>query len=234
MSYFISSRFQKSVSFLNVNFEKSIDFSEAIFCGDAVFDNSRFFQAINFKNTNFASRAEFTKATFFGALDLKGARFDYLNIKWSYIKDKFVYDGPTILNLIKNYNNIENFKESDDCYYYYKNRCLSHRNWMEKSKYIDILSLISCGYGVRPLYTIIFGGSLIILFGIIYSFAEVHSSTNEPLYPLYHSISIFISDSNTRPEQGIIKYIEIFEKILGWLVMALFLITLDKVIIRRV
>src|SRR5690606_20184221 len=79
-------------------------------------------------------------------------------------------DGPTYLKLIENYRNLEQYDVSDNIYYQYRHWRQDQKPVSDISKYIDILALHTCGYGVRVDKTILLGIVISILFRLIYFF----------------------------------------------------------------
>lgn len=79
---------------------------------------------------------------------------------WEEIKNALDCDEASYLVLVKNFREHGQFKEADDCYYIYR--------YINMNSLSDFLSWISCGFGVRPLYTVYLSFIFIILFGFFY------------------------------------------------------------------
>jgi len=99
------------------------------------------------------------------------------------------------------------------------------------------LAWLSCGYGVRPHYALLCGMVVILLFSIIYwlgrgveGFHDIHGH-QLMLASLFYSTIAFTANSKGLPLRGQYKYLGIAEGIVGWLLMALFLVTLGRLII---
>jgi hypothetical protein len=172
-----------------------------------------------------------------------------------------VYDGAAYLALIKNFRNMEWFEDADDCYFQYRRKSQSEKrlysqedgvpaiNW---SKLLDYLAWISCGYGVRPKYTVFLSILLIMLFaGLFWTGDSIvvehinstargeHLAADDQIrslsFPdyLYFSSMIFTAKTQVKwYPSGVYRYLATIESILGWLLMALFLVTLGRTMIR--
>ena len=106
------------------------------------------------------------------------------------------------------------------------------------------MAWISCGYGVRPSYTILLSAIIILLFACIFwagnalqpDGADMHSQVKASVSPndaFYFSSMEFLG--KTPQNFSIIKGYEVLtviETLLGWLLMALFLVTLSRVMLR--
>jgi hypothetical protein len=284
------------------------DFREAYFSEITTFENSKFDNAylrlddakiyiLTFSNANFENGA---------TISLAGTNYQRLYVHWDSIKNYLVYNGEAYLTLVKNFKNIEYFEDSDNCYYHYRRERQSMRSWLDAAKYIDILAWLTCGYGIRPGYTLGWSFVLISSFGIAFwtgngiykitmsnqnnanekvekewcfsyiCFTAINKISNilwrilaAPkmlrkllgallklrlgtlrLLPgrmwnasfvtdvslkdaLYFSIMVFVSQPphDWRPKEGW-KYAVMLEDVLGWLLLALFLVTLGNVMIR--
>ena len=62
---------------------------------------------------------------------------------------------------------MEQFKDADDAYYQYRRQSQANKKW-SFSKLGDIFMWLSCGYGVKPQYTIILAVVVILIYTIIY------------------------------------------------------------------
>ncbi len=314
---FSSAVFNGSANFCWANFSGYAEFREVEFHGDADFGYARFSGSANFRWAVFSSSASFSsavfsgsdadfgRAVFSGVLYLSGLDFTRLYIDWRSIESP-VCDGVTYSKLVKNFKELEQFEDADRCYYDYRKWRQGRKNWFYWSKYIDVLALLTCGYGVRPGYTLAWSFVLIPLFGIafwagngIYKITAPHHinahenggrewsvssvccmpfnkilnmlgrmvATSKILRrklgtllktrpstlrqlpgriwnasfvtdlsfkdALYFSMMVFVSQPphDWRPKEGW-KYAVMLEDVLGWLLLALFLVTLGNVMIR--
>jgi hypothetical protein len=187
---------------------------------------------------------------------LHDAEFIHLEARWSNLCHHLIYDGAAYLALTKNFRNLEWFEDADDCYYHYRRMSQSGKslivragrgakiNW---SKLQDCLAWISCGYGVRPKYTIFLSCFLILLFAFL--FWQGNGIVVEPLNGsghslgsqenltfldnLYFSAMVFTAKTQVKWYPiGTYRYLATMESVLGWLLLALFLVTLGRTMIR--
>jgi hypothetical protein len=167
---------------------------------------------------------------------------------WDAIEDHVVWDPGAYLALINNYHNLGWSKDEDDCYYQYRRLNQADRDW-GWSRAIDVLAWMSCGYGVRPGYAVAWSLITVLIFGIVFwkgngirrSARPLHGPAEEDSVPerasfanaLFFSTMIFLSQGpiDFLPV-GRHRYYVILEGILGWLLLALFLVTLGRVMIR--
>jgi uncharacterized protein YjbI with pentapeptide repeats len=270
---FDRTRFIKDVSFSSAQFKEKAQFMGAVFCEDLKARGARFTESCDLTASEFHRMLSLEDARIhtmrlfsasFGRdsrISLQGADFDRLEVRWESIKDWLVYDGAVYLALIKNFKNLEWFDDADDCYFQYRKRSQAEKklfareagglavNW---SKLLDCLAWISCGYGVRPSYTVYLSILLIVLFAGLYwtgdSIVVEHinsTAVGSHLAPademqslsfadhLYFSAMIFTARAQVKWfPAGVYRYLATLESILGWLLMALFLVTLGRIMIR--
>lgn len=187
---FMGSRFSHDVTFSAARFSKSAVFGLAVFQGFSDFSSADFRSVAFFGLAKLEDNTRFVNTTFGGdlvltssriySMQLENASFSdsskiYLNeadfnrmlARWSLIKDHLVYDSAAYLALVKNYKNMEWRDDANDCYYQYRRISQSSEPW-GLEKMIDVISWLSCGYGVRPSYTIFWSMFMILLFGLVY------------------------------------------------------------------
>ena len=273
--YFPGAKFDREVYFKEAqfnfaNFEKGqfgeyVGFVKAKFYDDAYFREVQFGGLADFSDTEFREDVYFENAKFDIAFDLSRSKFDRLYVFWDSIDSALVYDGSTYLGLIKNFKNMERFNDADRCYYQYRKISQANKNfgW---SKLEDILAGSSCGYGVRPGYTLAWSIACILSFGVIiwagnglkihsnYSYYKkyntdfshqndypsINNSQNEVseislLDSIYYSALVFFHThlpSSWEPSKRWSLWLVLLEDIIGWLLLALFLVALANVIIR--
>ncbi|HOK57945.1 MAG TPA: pentapeptide repeat-containing protein [Methanothrix sp.] len=187
---FMGSRFSHDVTFSAARFSKSAVFGLAVFQGFSDFSSADFRSVAFFGLAKLEDNTRFVNTTFGGdlvltssriySMQLENASFSdsskiYLNeadfnrmlARWSLIKDHLVYDSAAYLALVKNYKNMEWRDDANDCYYQYRRISQSSEPW-GLEKMIDVISWLSCGYGVKPSYTIFWSMFMILLFGLVY------------------------------------------------------------------
>ncbi|MCJ7443944.1 MAG: hypothetical protein MUO26_05355 [Methanotrichaceae archaeon] len=142
--------------------------------------------------------------------------------------------------LINNLKDHGQFADAKDCYYVYRKQ---HKNGL-----LDNLSWIFCGFGVRPEFTLVWAVLFVGFFGIVYQVSKCTHESECPFRPigsktsssnqsivksLYYSTLVFF---HTHPPAywhpaGRWKYVVVFEDILGWFLLALFVVVLVNVMI---
>ncbi|HWQ18942.1 MAG TPA: pentapeptide repeat-containing protein [Methanotrichaceae archaeon] len=228
-AYFSESKFSGDTSFNGVQFHKDASFMGTPFCEDASFSRAQFAGYATFMNSKFEEFADFSDVQFAKDAYFTEVKFESLKLPWSSIKDHIVCDGATYLSLVKIYSDLEWFKDADDCYYQYRSKSQDGKSWSDRSKYLDIIADLTCGYGIRPARTVFLSMGLIFVFAGMFWISGAHASLNDAIY---YSFLAFFSDASGPGAVGIFKYIFVSERLMGWLLMSLFLVTLGKVMIR--
>jgi uncharacterized protein YjbI with pentapeptide repeats len=237
-AYFSGAVFQDLALFGLTKFEDIVAFQDASFQGD-----------LNFKSGSISAllfyKAELGEGTRIILNDTDISRF---RAHWSEIRNHVLWEPGAYLALVENYRRLGWSRDEDDCYYQYRRLDQASKNW-GWSKIIDILAWTSCGYGVRPGYAVFWSLFTILAFGLIYWRGDGIRRSSKPLSgpaeedsipervtlrnALFFSTMVFLS-------QGPIdflpldrhRYYVILEGITGWLLLALFLVTLGRVMIR--
>ncbi len=247
-SIFYQAYFEDTATFSNANFDGPVFFNDTFFSRDANFDNVQFLSPTDMSNASFEgdlqmnntkiARMVFDGSTFGKATRLYLAKADInrLMVSWSQIRDIISFDSAAYLALIKNYKDLGQSNDANECYY--ELRYLNQGNKpIGFSKLLDILAWLTCGYGVRPQYALFFGLVIILIFAFIYwsgrgveGFHDIHGH-QLMVASLFYSTIAFTANSKGLPLRGRYKYLGIAEGIVGWLLMALFLVTLGRLII---
>lgn len=271
---FAATRFQSDAVFRGAAFDRGSTFGLSSFgglvdFGNVVFSETAYFGGVKFSDLAYFVNAQFDKgliledarlysmqldnATFGkdATINLNGADFTKFVVRWDAIRDRMVYNGAAYLALVKNYKNLEWFDDADDCYYQYRRIGQDREPW-GWSKISDIVSWISCGYGVRVSYTALCCLLTILLFGVIFwagkgmnkfEIEGMELPGNPSLRPskrvsltdaLYFSIAMFTTSQapvNTYPV-GVYRHLAMLEGILGWFFLGLFVVVLSAVLIR--
>ncbi|MDD4651142.1 MAG: pentapeptide repeat-containing protein [Methanothrix sp.] len=260
LSSFDRAVFADEANFNLARFSQAAYFSEAEFHGLALFGlarfediasllSDRFDDDINFKGSSITTmlldKAQFAKSS---RIILNDTDFSRFKAHWNEIEEHVVWDPGAYLALINNYHGLGWSADEDDCYYQYRSRSQAGKDW-GWSRIIDILAWLSCGYGVRPSYAVFWSMATILAFGLLFwrgdgirrSAKPLHEPAEEGSLPehatirnaLFFSTMVFLSQGpiDFLPV-GKYRYYVILEGILGWLLLALFLVTLGKVMIR--
>ena len=204
-SCFNYAEFNSSEStFSGTRFGGPVSFWHAKFSGDADFTGAFFKESANFNFIQFKASSDFLGSRFMEDLYFNSAKFDKFRISWDSIGNRLITDGPTYILLIKNFRELEQFEDADNCYFYYREWKRNSRP-LGLSKIFDYLAWLSCGYGVRWHYTILLSIFAIIFFGIYYEsydFINISSNhwlkinkTNSKKYEIAQSFKAAISFS---------------------------------------
>ena len=68
----------------------------------------------------------------------------------------------------KYYDGRGRYDDADFVYYNYRQKDMKKENWSSFGYWWNFLSWITCGFGIKPLNTLLFGGAVIFLFSLIY------------------------------------------------------------------
>jgi hypothetical protein len=271
---FAATRFASDVVFRNALFQRGSTFGLSNFGGLADFSGVGFMETAYFGGVKFSDLAYFIGARFDKDLILEASRlysmqldnvtfaeetminlnnadFTKFMVHWDVIEDRLVYNGAAYLALVKNYKGLEWFEDADECYYQYRRIGQDMEPW-GWAKISDIISWLSCGYGVRVSYTVFWCLFTILIFGLVYwagkgmSKFEIEGMElpgNPRLKPskrvsltdaLYFSIAMFTTSQapvNTYPV-GVYRHLAMAEGIMGWFFLGLFVVVLSAVLIR--
>jgi len=260
LASFGGAKFFDDASFGLARFSDAAYFSEASFSKDAVFGLAKFQDIASFQGANFERDLNFKAASLsntllekavFGSgcrIILNDTDISRFLAHWIEIVDHVAWEPGAYLALVNNYHGLGWSLDEDDCYYQYRRLDQDKKDW-GWSKVIDILAWLSCGYGVRPSYAVVWSLLTILIFGLIFCWGDGIRRSAKPLQEplmdgeivehatlrnaLFFSTMVFLS-------QGPIdflpvrrhRYYVIIEGIIGWLLLALFLVTLGRVMIR--
>ncbi len=271
---FAATRFESDVLFRAARFLMGSTFGLSSFGGLADYGNVDFNKTAFFGGVKFTDLAYFANARFNRDLILEGARlysmqldnatfsenskinlnstdFSKFVVHWDILQSRIVYNGAAYLALVKNYKSLEWFDEADECYYQYRRIGQEQASW-GWDKVSDIISWLSCGYGVRVSYTAFWCLFTILVFGIIFwagkgmnkfEIEGMELPGDTRLKPsarvsftdaLYFSIAMFTTSQapvNTYPV-GVYRHLAMAEGILGWFFLGLFVVVLSAVLIR--
>lgn len=246
-AFFLGTKFSNEVWFSDVAFNGAY-FYRGVFNGFANFENTTSNWEVGFSEASFNRNVNFLRAKFNGKTYLQNVTFKGYFLGWDDFKNSknLICDPETYSKLIKNFKDHSQFDDADDCYYVYRKRAMSYFN------ILDVISWLSCGFGVRWTYTLCTGLSIVIIFGSIYSLKtqprtktiwnRLNRISSKGLFEsLLFSLIILISAPADLYPYGPGKYekfknrnkfLVIFERILGWGLLILFINTLSRVMIR--
>jgi len=260
---FRNSTFHKNAAFGLANFAGFADFASVTFKGVAFFGVTKFSDHAYFPETKFdrdlilegariysmqLDNAQFAPTT---RINLKDADFSRFVARWNTIGGHMDFNGAAYLALAKNYKNLEWFDDADECYYQYRRISQEQEPW-GWAKLADIISWLSCGYGVRVSFTVFWCLFTIFLFGVVFwagngmrkfEIEGMELPVNPASRPgqrvslidaMYFSTAMFTTSQapvNTYPVK-FYRHLAMLEGILGWFFLGLFVVVLSGVLIR--
>jgi len=189
-AHFEDAEFGRWTNFYGSRFSEEADFLLATFPGRSFIANVTFEGDANFASVEFMSFAEFEDSRFEGDFFLYGSTISYMKlngttfgesssvhlnntgiegfvIPWRTMEDHLVFRDEVYMGLVENYKRLGWFQDADDCYYHYR-KLAQERKEIGWSKAIDYLAWLSCGYGVRPDYTVAWSLSIVLVFGVVF------------------------------------------------------------------
>jgi uncharacterized protein YjbI with pentapeptide repeats len=174
---FNDTTFSSYADFYRSTFEDHADFVQAQFSSDCEFSGTRFEKRANFNRILFKKQAYF-EDSYIDLINLTRADYGRLYLHWISIKS-LDYDEGAYLFLIKNYKNLGWYNDANRCYYDYRNAV--RKNWLTSNAailrtrnpnranwFIDTIQLILYGFGMKPLFPIIWSGFLVLSFGLFF------------------------------------------------------------------
>lgn len=285
--YFNEARFFRDANFGNSLFNDIADFEYSLFNGYSDFRYARFSKDVHFRGAQFKGSADFRDSQLNGEADFqetryetdfdsRGIRFSTLKVEWASIENYLISDGPAYLQLIKNFKNLEQFDDANKCYFKYRIYSMNKKSWSDGRKYLDFLAWFTCGFGVRPDFTVVWMLIFIILFAILYWAIDIFQEQPYPFsqktYKNSHNntvVDVAMDVFKEQPDQLAInpsdkprstsiidavifsaalfftlpppldyiksrrfRVVYVLEDIIGWLIMALFLVTLLNVMMN--
>jgi hypothetical protein len=198
-SFFGYSTFKTSAYFSEVTFNNGVDFTSSTFKTSAYFSDSTFSNDIDFSEVTFGNFADFSGATFDNSAQFSSISLFKIPVFYGVpeTSENLLTDGKSCEFFMKSYNNLARYTDADNIYYNFR------KNSMDKEsisilKVIDLISYVTCGFGVRPLNTFIFGTTVIFLFSIIYmNPIYIHRNRYKGI-PLLVSLNIYFDKSSNK------------------------------------
>ncbi|MDD4248106.1 MAG: potassium channel family protein, partial [Methanosarcina sp.] len=206
------------------------------------FEGSTFGYGTSFSGATFTDTVDFS-GTKFNSVSLNGTDFKEMKVNWDSLESSLVFDGPIYVKLIQNFRNLEQFEDADAAYYKYRSESQALKPWFSFSKLGDIFMCLTCGYGVKPLNTLLAGAGVVLLYSLFYwkrngisrSTKNNKMSNQKATFSeaFYFSMITFTTFGNNDwyPKDNFRKW-TMLERLLGWLNLSLFLVTLTRVMIR--
>ncbi len=238
---FSGTRFSGITDFHSTKFKNNADFNECLFAEYANFWNATFNESARFSFAKFERVADFRGTQFNNKVDFRYIYFSDILIYWDSIKRNLFCGNSTYLALINYFKENGHYKDARNCYYEYRDRerIGLPLGW---STPIEYLSWISCGYGVRPSFTILWINFFIILFASIYWRSTLNSykamkrknitiQIKRFINSLYFSFLVFfhINRSSYPKRFKVPIWLLSLEEAIGWFLLGLLLIVLFNV-----
>jgi len=253
---FSNATFYDNVSFSRTTFKGDVSFSEATFKKHASFHNTTFNNAdfsyatfinsVNFRKANFNNYSNFFLATFNVSADFKGTNFsNYASFVGPDTSENIITDGKACEFFRKSYNLEARYTDADNIYYSYRLKSMNEES-ISVSKGIDFLSWITCGFGTKLEYTILWIIGIIILFAFVYKwdwktpgiYRASEEDKKENANVSFWECLCFSVNTFTRlgtpywHQRDKFWYAVTIEGVFGWVMLAIFLATLMHLLIR--
>ena len=154
-----------------------------------------------------------------------------------------VFDKQVYIKLIKDFRDNALFDDANTIYYQYRKQESKVRRGISISYLLDVFMGLSCGYGVRPWYAAGWTVAIIFICSSIYWLWDGIRRSKESdeddeqdasfCDAFYFSVTTFttIGYGDWYPKDRH-RILAVIEGLLGWLTLALFLVTLANVMIR--
>jgi hypothetical protein len=223
--FFINVDFLSDAYFEHADFNDNATFERADFSGDAYFSDVKFRDEVSFDYTKF-NKVYFIE-TLFTFVSFKELEFYRIKVNWSSLNDRLVFDGPTYTKLINNFREMEQFDDADAAYYQYRRLSQANKKW-SFSKLLDVLAWLSCGYGVKPGYPLIWSLILIVAFALVYW----TGNDIKFMYALSLSLHTYIPSGSDGYPKNFYPTLRMIEGFLGWILLTFLIIVLAKQGIR--
>ena len=223
--FFINVDFLSDAYFEHADFNDTATFERADFSGDAYFSDVKFRDEVSFDYTKF-NKVYFIE-TLFTFVSFKELEFYRIKVNWSSLNDRLVFDGPTYTKLINNFREMEQFDDADAAYYQYRRLSQANKKW-SFSKLLDVLAWLSCGYGVKPGYPLIWSLILIVAFALVYW----TGNDIKFMYALSLSLHTYIPSGSDGYPKNFYPTLRMIESFLGWILLTFLIIVLAKQGIR--
>jgi hypothetical protein len=245
-TYFFESYFNDSVNFYSTTFNAPTFFSDAPFVNyssflyEAVFNG----RAAYFSSTTFNAPADFSESTFNDSVYFSGTTFSITSdFKGPKNFKRIITSDEKACNLFTTYyRNDARYEDADNIYYDYRKFAQDNKVLTSLSKWKDILSWATCGYGTRLSHTFRFVVGIIVSFAFIYLvLSGVHPKSYATkkfwilaiLEALLFSIRHFTTlGSSECPKDFLWKLLVTLEGLLGWIMLGIFMATLTNLMIR--
>lgn len=152
----------------------------------------------------------------------------HLFVRWNTIKNHIAYNPSVYLALVKCFKDSGQYSEADSCYYQFRDISQRKKRW-GLPKIINRLEDFYYGYEIYPFKALRAWALAIVIAAVVFFIGNGNYDSNSIYYSLYNSTLIFTSNAKSiKWEQGYLNLFSLLEGLLGWLLMALFLVTLGR------
>jgi hypothetical protein len=248
---FSDAKFHKGVDFDSATFGGHAEFSGVEFDASVCFTKATFDSSASFDSATFGGDANFSKATFGEKVNLSFVKFKNIDILWKQLDGHLICDILTGYKLMKYLEEQRQLDDADGVYLFLKNQ--ERMNKSRLRRYFEYwLIQQTCGYGVEPLLPLRAGLIVVALFAIPYYWIKIR----EPKWALgaglkririkacnafYFSVNTFVSgapiewtpeDTRSSKKHYLFMILTTAERIFGWILLVLFVVTLTRKFIR--
>lgn len=212
--------FNGTTSFSRSTFNNAADFRESIFndissfIGKEGFCGSTFNNTVDFSESTFNNAAYFSESTFNNAADFSESDFediDYLKVPEK--SENIFTDGKTCELFRRSYNNFARYKDADNIYYNSRKKSMDKES-SSLSKITDFLSWITCGFGTKLEFTVLWIIGIICFFALVYRIRYTTSvivgvkNKIEPDRVYYTEYGIYRSSEEDKTEKSEVSFLE--------------------------
>ena len=173
IALFIADTLQANSNFSQCTFRDNANFLSLYYGGNVTFSESAFEEDVSFANTKFN-----------GNINLTSVKFNKITILWKQIKDHLICDNLTCSKLMKHFDEQRMLDAVDGAYFFLKDQERMEKPWYFRYPEFWFIQL-TCGYGVKPGYTLLWSLGIIILFAFFYTlrFNSIKEIEKELRYP---------------------------------------------------
>jgi len=167
---FIEVNFRGPVFFIDASFDSSARarFRDAIFDTSVSFLGTHFLGGADFEAISFSEDADFSDAEFSRKVYLSPKKFKDLNISWKQLEGYLVYDRLANYKLRRHFEEKAQFNDADGIYLFIKDQERMRKPpWVRYPEYWFVY--LTCGYGTKPVNTLILSIVLVFLFAIFFT-----------------------------------------------------------------
>jgi hypothetical protein len=221
-------------------FNERAGFEEITFSKDAIFAENVFKKGVNFRETEFKQEVDFSFS-----------EFKNIYVTWDQLDGHLVFYPPFHYELIRHFEEQRQLDDADGAYLFLKDHERMEKRWYVRYPEYWFIQQ-TCGYGVEPLLPFRAGLVVVALFAIPYYLIKIR----EPKWALgaglkricikawnafYFSLNTFVNgapiewtpeDTRSSKRHYLFRILITVERIFGWILLVLFVVTLTRKFIR--